>query len=612
MVDGLMGSKKKTATETGTGTGTETQSEMSAVRDAVESIWVAIVLAFVLRAFMVEAFVIPTGSMAPRLMGEHLMLRCEACKLEFAYGASRDLGAPDCPTCGYPQVRCPSCNYSTAYGVDAGEPERDCYLCARPHKILGRTRSGDRVLVLKYLYRFTEPKPWDVVVFKNPQNNMENYIKRLIGLPGETIEIVHGNIFVGESPNGPWKIRRKPPRAQEAMWQVVFDNDYRPDESIHDSAPIWKRAGNDDVAWKTVFDERRGEHVFNTRSFGFKGAAKMQEIEFDTERDEYLPQYGYNSRSALTRGKAQETIIDDRDICTDLKLSLTFEPGDETSTVALMLSSLEHHFKGEVRGDGKVWLYHRFEGAGPWKLWGQPGQADGVAVGKACEVALTHVDYRVTLWVDGKKALSSKDGEYDKKNHKWIYFSMAGHYDADHAELKGQMDLATTDDLSKHKAVPTPRVRIGASGGPCTLNHVRIMRDVYYTEMRLQKEGVGYAGPMGDYGRALPDSGEIGWGVRGRPISLVKDPDNPDLDEFFVLGDNSPQSLDSRAWVTAAPSLRLYTDADKSEFQYNLGTVPRYNMIGKAFFVYWPAGFSVPGLSELPVIPNVGRMRLIR
>ena len=60
----------------------------------------------------------------------------------------------------------------------------------------------------------------------------------------------------------------------------------------------------------------------------------------------------------------------------------------------------------------------------------------------------------------------------------------------------------------------------------------------------------------------------------------------------------------------AAPTLRL-KDAQRQPL-YSLGTVPRYNMIGKAFFVYWPSGFQVPGLPGLPILPNVGRMRLIR
>jgi signal peptidase I len=56
-----------------------THSEVASIRDTVESIWIAIVLAFLLRAFLVEAFVIPTGSMAPRLMGVHRRLRCQSC-----------------------------------------------------------------------------------------------------------------------------------------------------------------------------------------------------------------------------------------------------------------------------------------------------------------------------------------------------------------------------------------------------------------------------------------------------------------------------------------------------------------------------------------------------
>jgi len=46
--------------------------ELTAARDTVESIWVAIVLAFVLRAFMFEAFVIPTSGPARRTLGPEM------------------------------------------------------------------------------------------------------------------------------------------------------------------------------------------------------------------------------------------------------------------------------------------------------------------------------------------------------------------------------------------------------------------------------------------------------------------------------------------------------------------------------------------------------------
>ena len=66
-----------------------THRELTSIRDTVESIWVAIVVALVLRAFLIEAFVIPTGSMAPELMGEHWDLVCPACGFEYAYGGPK-------------------------------------------------------------------------------------------------------------------------------------------------------------------------------------------------------------------------------------------------------------------------------------------------------------------------------------------------------------------------------------------------------------------------------------------------------------------------------------------------------------------------------------------
>jgi signal peptidase I len=188
---------------------------LSVIRDTVESVWVAIILAFVLRAFMVEAFVIPTGSMAPRLMGEHYDLVCSACGYEYSYGwpphgrssqnsvSRRDQTSPvgaGCPSCTY------RFNTSKKY-----------------------VNGGDRVLVMKYLYRFVEPKPFDVVVFRNPQSNANNYIKRLIGLPGETLEIVHGDVYVIPPGKDQAEIRRKPDRAQDVMWQIICDIDYQPD-----------------------------------------------------------------------------------------------------------------------------------------------------------------------------------------------------------------------------------------------------------------------------------------------------------------------------------------------------------------------------------------------
>src|SRR5262245_64272150 len=58
------------------------------IKDTIESILIAFILAFIFRAFVVEAFVIPTGSMAPTLMGAHMRYRCEDCGYEWTVNFS--------------------------------------------------------------------------------------------------------------------------------------------------------------------------------------------------------------------------------------------------------------------------------------------------------------------------------------------------------------------------------------------------------------------------------------------------------------------------------------------------------------------------------------------
>ena len=60
------------------------------VRETIESILVAVVLALMFRAYEAEAFIIPTGSMAPTLQGQHMDLHCEKCGCQFQAGASAE------------------------------------------------------------------------------------------------------------------------------------------------------------------------------------------------------------------------------------------------------------------------------------------------------------------------------------------------------------------------------------------------------------------------------------------------------------------------------------------------------------------------------------------
>ena len=62
--------------------------------------------------------------------------------------------------------------------------------------MLPTLQPGEFILVDKISYRFKEMKHGDIIVFHYPQNPREDYIKRLIGLPGDTVQIQEGSVFV--------------------------------------------------------------------------------------------------------------------------------------------------------------------------------------------------------------------------------------------------------------------------------------------------------------------------------------------------------------------------------------------------------------------------------
>lgn len=57
---------------------------------------------------------------------------------------------------------------------------------------------GDRLFVNKFVYRFKTPDRGDIVVFKSPHNDGKDYVKRCIALPGETVQIKEGIVFIND------------------------------------------------------------------------------------------------------------------------------------------------------------------------------------------------------------------------------------------------------------------------------------------------------------------------------------------------------------------------------------------------------------------------------
>jgi signal peptidase I len=201
------------------------------LRQVTESLVLLAVAVALFRSFGVEGYLISTGSMAPSLLGYHRRIVCPACDYLFAQGAAFDgdfpseqdhspIG-PDAAWADFDTARplalaeCPNCGCADL--SPAGIPRNE----------------GDQLLVHKHAYLFRDPKRWEVIVFRNPDDPRQAYVKRVIGLPGETIELRDGEVYADGL------LCRKPYPVQKSIRVPIADFVHRSrDPFAWDSTPL--------------------------------------------------------------------------------------------------------------------------------------------------------------------------------------------------------------------------------------------------------------------------------------------------------------------------------------------------------------------------------------
>ena len=118
------------------GVQTTVKGQKTKGREYLEALFTAVIVAFTLRAFVIEAYKIPSKSMVPTLMvGDHIFVN------KFTYG-----------------IRIP--------------------------------------FTKKWIARFKPPQRGDVIVFKYPKDESKDFIKRVVGLPGDTIKIDGEDVLI--------------------------------------------------------------------------------------------------------------------------------------------------------------------------------------------------------------------------------------------------------------------------------------------------------------------------------------------------------------------------------------------------------------------------------
>jgi signal peptidase I len=162
------------------------------VREVLETVAFVVVLVLLLKTFVAEAFVIPTGSMATTLLGYNKKVTCPRCGVTFPVNCSDEVENRNADRLS--ECDCWNCRYHIDFNRERTTNES----WREPS-----TSSGDRVLVAKFLWELglSDVKPLDVVVFKFPEGPQKkhvptNFIKRLIGLPNQIICVYYGDIYV--------------------------------------------------------------------------------------------------------------------------------------------------------------------------------------------------------------------------------------------------------------------------------------------------------------------------------------------------------------------------------------------------------------------------------
>ncbi len=182
------------------------------LRSAIDLAIGFVIAVILLRTFILEGYLISTGSMAPGLLGFHRRIACPSCRYDFAFGVAFDDSVDE----NSPVITEPDGSRRYATCPNCGQINIDVSGVPNSH--------GDQLLVQKHVYDFRQPRRWEVVVFRNPASPGEAYVKRVAGLPGDRIQIINGDVFI----NG--QLARKNFRQQLAMRIPVRNIHYLADD----------------------------------------------------------------------------------------------------------------------------------------------------------------------------------------------------------------------------------------------------------------------------------------------------------------------------------------------------------------------------------------------
>jgi signal peptidase I len=222
---------------------------------------------------------------------------------------------------------------------------------------------------------------------------------------------------------------------------------------------------------------------------------------------------------------------------------------------------------------------------------GLPTAQTSVRAGGRHSLRFSNCDDQLLLWVDGDVIEFDRPTTFD-------------------ARLFRSDDENHPVYLTTHPLDAAPSA-IAVRGGKATIRSLRVDRDKYYIATNNSSYGIS------DYEPSEVSHQEIqaafaqpetwaefpGWITRRKVSFELGD------DQFFPMGDNSPESLDARCWAGTKSRIRMPRRVNEDAWNWwDKSYVPRDLLVGKALVVFWPHSWNSP----VPFTPNLKRVKLIR
>jgi signal peptidase I len=416
------------------------------------------------RTFALEPFGVPTGSMAPGLIGNHREIVCPRCRRAVVIGER-------VPMIGNTDIWCPNCGKRELSLDQSWEIP------------------GDRLLVDKNVFNIRSPRRWEIAVFRCPVDTSKPYVKRIVGLPGESIQIVHGEIFV----NG--RLVRKTVDEYREVKILVFDQKHAPTNN-------WKER------WLIV-----------SKAIGAK-ESRTTNANNDIMQSGRIVMYATNT--------SQESY------------SLTYHNFDLEEKIEKPITDWLAYNGAPKRG--KSMPVHDFSLSCDVSIQSGEGSfacriGDGYDSAQVIIPITTRMPTQVI--VDGPGAISSeKDFHFEIGQKYHFEFGMVDrtiHLNIDGRELIKPIELTAPYEMFPKRNQVSRPLQMAVRGSSIVIENMQLWRDVHY---------------------------------RSEGMNAILEPHLLADDEYFALGDNSSNSLDSREW--AIPGIK------------------KDDMIGKPFLIHQP------------------------